>query len=198
MIARRASGNRDHGFTLIELMIALGIFMVLGLLSYRSLASIMDSRDRVGAEQKRWLSVTRFMQRLEIDLQQVPLHVPDSLVYDAGLQTLRLIRLAPNGLGDEARTIRYRWHAGRIERDERKFRVTLTRKDDIEMIEPEVVLESAQAVEWFWPSSKQNSNSAMEWQGPPVAAGTLPPAAIGLRINLAGVPGAVFRVVALR
>lgn len=197
MITRRP-GGRDHGFTLIELMIALGIFMVLGLLSYRSLASIMDIRDRVGAEQKRWLSVTRFMQRLEIDLQQVPLHVPDSLVYDAGRQTLRLIRLAPNGLGDEARTIRYRWHAGRIERDERKFRVTLTRKDDIEMIEPEVVLESAQAVEWFWPANRQTGDDVIQWQAPPVAAGASPPVAIGLRIRLAEVPGDVIRVLALR
>ncbi|MGB9355725.1 MAG: hypothetical protein WCB21_09305, partial [Azonexus sp.] len=67
---------------MIELMIALGIFMVLGMLSYRSLGSIIDSRDRVGVEQQRWLAITRFMQRLELDLQQVPLNLPDALVYD--------------------------------------------------------------------------------------------------------------------
>ena len=76
--------RRYRGFTLIELIVALGIFMVLGVLSYRALASIIDSRDRVAAAQQRWSSVTRFMQRREIDLQQIPANVPVSLTYDAG------------------------------------------------------------------------------------------------------------------
>lgn len=198
MTTRRAERTRFGGFTLIELTIALGVFMVLGMLSYRSLASIIDSRDRVGVEQQRWLSITRFMQRLEIDLQQIPLNMPDALLYDAGSRTLRLIRLAPNGLGDEARTIRYRWRGGRIERDERRYIAPPLLKDVSELTEPEVVLESAQAVEWFWPASRQDNDAAIEWQAPPVAAGASPPVAIGLRIRLGEVPGDVFRVLALR
>jgi general secretion pathway protein J len=198
MTTRRADRTRFGGFTLIELMIALGIFMVIGMLSYRSLASIIDSRDRVGAEQQRWSSITRFMQRLEIDLQQIPLNMPDALLYDAGSRTLRLIRLVPNGLGDEARTIRYRWRSGRIERDERRFVAPPLLKDVSELTEPEVVLESAQAVEWFWPASRQDGDAAIEWQAPPVAAGISPPAAIGFRIRLGEIPGDVFRVLALR
>jgi type II secretory pathway component PulJ len=179
-------------------MIALGIFMVLGMLSYRSLGSIIDSRDRVGVEQQRWLAITRFMQRLELDLQQIPLNLPDALVYDANNQTLRLIRLAPNGLGDEARTVRYRWRGGRIERDERRIIAPPLLKDVTELSEAEVVLESALGVEWFWPASRQGSGAGIEWQVPPVAAGASPPDAIGLRIRLAGLPGEVFRVLALR
>ncbi len=198
MTTRRAERKRFGGFTLIELTIALGIFMVLGMLSYRSLASIIDSRDRVGVEQQRWSSITRFMQRLEIDLQQIPLNLPDALVYDANTQTLRLIRLAPNGLGDEARTIRYRWRGGRIERDERRFIAPPLLKDVTELTNPEVVLESAQAVEWFWPANRQASDDVIQWQAPPVAAGASPPVAIGLRIRLAEVPGDVIRVLALR
>jgi general secretion pathway protein J len=190
--------RRDHGFTLIELIIALGIFMVLGVLSYRSLASIVDSRDRVGAAQSRWSSVTRFMQRLEIDLQQIPANAPDALAYDGSRQTLRLVRLAPNSVGDDVRTIRYRWRDGRIERDERKFLVPALANDLSEMIEPEIVLESAQSVEWFWPASQQSAAGGIEWQVPPLAAGSAPPAAIGLRIRLADIPGDIFRIVALR
>ncbi|MFZ1899116.1 MAG: prepilin-type N-terminal cleavage/methylation domain-containing protein [Azonexus sp.] len=196
--SRRAGWASFGGFTLIELMVALGIFMVLGMLSYRSLGSIIDSRDRVGVEQQRWLAITRFMQRLELDLQQIPLNLPDALLYDANNQTLRLIRLAPNGLGDEARTVRYRWRGGRIERDERRIIAPPLLKDVTELSEAEVVLESALGVEWFWPASRQGSGAGIEWQVPPVAAGTSPPDAIGLRIRLAGLPGEVFRVLALR
>ena len=187
-----------RGFTLIELIVALGIFMVLGVLSYRALASIVDSRDRVSAAQTRWSSATRFMQRLEIDLQQIPARVPDALAYDAGGQTLRLVRLAPNGLGDDVRTIRYRWRDGRIERDERKFLAPPMANDLSEMSEPEVVLESVQAVEWLWPISKQGGSDAIEWQAPPLATGSTPPPALGLRLRLADVPGDIFRIVALR
>lgn len=195
---RRAARARLGGFTLIELMIALGIFMVLGVLSYRSLGSIIDSRDRVSVEQQRWMAITRFMQRLELDLQQIPLNLPDALVYDANSQTLRLIRLASNGLGDEAKTVRYRWRGGRVERDERRFIAPQPLKDVAELSEAEVVLESALGVEWFWPASRQGSSAGIEWQAPPLPAGASPPEAIGLRIRLAGVPGEVFRVLALR
>jgi general secretion pathway protein J len=195
---RRAARARFGGFTLIELMIALGIFMVLGVLSYRSLGSIIDSRDRVSVEQQRWLAITRFMQRLELDLQQIPLNLPDALVYDANSQTLRLIRLASNGLGDEARTVRYRWRGGRVERDERRFIAPPPVKDVAELSDAEVVLESALGVEWFWPASRQGNSAGIEWQAPPLPAGASPPEAIGLRIRLAGVPGEVFRVLALR
>lgn len=196
MSRRRSDCRRAQGSTLIELIIALGIFMVLGILSHRALSSIVDSRDRVGAAQSRWSAVTRFMQRLEIDLQQIPANVPDALAYDGSRQTLRLLRLAPNGFGDDVRTIRYRWRDGRIERDERKF---LAPTNDLsEMNESEVVLDSVQAVEWLWPASKQGSADGIEWQVPPLAAGSAPPPAIGLRIRLADVPGDLFRIVALR
>lgn len=195
---RRPGCTRYRGFTLIELIVVLGIFMVLGVLSYRALASIVDSRDRVAAAQQRWSSLTRFMQRLEIDLQQIPANVPDALTYDAGRQTLRLVRLAPNGLGDDVRTIRYRWRDGLIERDERKFLAPPMPKDIVEMSEPEVVLDTAQAVEWLWPASKQGSDAGIEWQASPPAAGSAAPLALGLRLRLAGVSGDILRIVALR
>ena len=190
--------RRLGGFTLIELMVALGIFMVIGLLSYRALASIIDSRDRVGIEQKRWSSVTRFMQRLEIDLQQVARGTSDSVVYDASHQTLRLIRLAPNIIGDDTRTIRYRWREGRIERDERKTSAPPFSSDSSEMVEPEVVLDSAQEMEWLWAGAKPENGTEMLWQAAPDKAGALPPAALRLRLKLADIPGDLIRVIALR
>lgn len=190
--------RRLSGFTLIELMVALGIFMVLGLLSYRALSSIIESRDRVTVEQQRWQAITRFMQRLELDLQQIPLRLPDALTYDPAAQTLRLIRLVASPAGDEARTVRYRWRNGVVERDERKGMIPLSGADNDQLVEPEVVLEAAPEIEWWWSDANPQSGAPLVWQLPPLTLGKPPPAAIQLRLKLAGVTGDLFRVVALQ
>lgn len=198
MSGRRKLRRRPAGFTLIELMVALGIFMVLGILSYRALSSIIDSRDRVGVEQARWQSITRFMQRLELDLQQVPLGLPGALTYDPGAQTLRLIRLISGPAGDEVRTVRYRWRDGVVERDERKLLVAESATDGDQLVAPDLVLASALEVEWRWSEAQPKSGAAMIWLPPPLTRGDPPPAAIQLRLKLSGVAGDLFRVVALR
>lgn len=193
-----ASRRRLAGFTLIELMVALGIFMVLGLLSYRALTSIIESRDRVGVEQQRWQTITRFMQRVEFDLQQVPLGLPDALSYQPGTRTLRVVRLVSGPAGDEVRTIRYRWRDGVVERDERKSRTAESATDGDPLVEPEAVLASVPEVEWLWSEANPPSAAAMTWQLPPITRGNLPPAAIRLRFKAAGLAGDLIRVVALR
>lgn len=193
-----ASRRRLAGFTLIELMVALGIFMVLGLLSYRALTSIIESRDRVGVEQQRWQTITRFMQRVEFDLQQVPLGQADALSYQPGTRTLRLVRLVSGPAGDEVRTIHYRWRDGVVERDERKSRAAESVGGGDPLVEPEVVLASVPEVEWLWSEANPPSAAAMTWLLPPVTRGNLPPAAIRLRLKVAGVAGDLIRVVALR
>lgn len=192
------SRRRSVGFTLIELMVALGIFMVLGILSYRALTSIIESRDRVSVEQQRWQAITRFMQRVEFDLQQVPLGLADALSYQPATRTLQLVRLVSGPAGDEVRTIRYRWRDGAIERDERKSRPAESGSERDPLAVPEVVLASVPEVEWLWSEAKTPSAAAMTWQAPPVTRGNLPPAAIRLRFKAAGVAGDLIRVVALQ
>ncbi len=57
-----------RGFTLIEVLIALTIFAVMSALAYRGLTSILDSRDRVAQENRKWREVSIFFARLEADL----------------------------------------------------------------------------------------------------------------------------------
>lgn len=186
--------RRGRGFTLVELLVALAIFSVLGVLSYRALASIVDSRDRLVVEQKRWQVVTRFVQRLELDLQQVALGQPDALSYDAAGQTLRLIRLVGAASGDEVRTIRYRWRDGRVERDERRLLPPPPASDTAELVAPDLLLDGVQSFDW----SASEGGAALVWQPLTAAAGRLPPAAIRLRFKLAELTGEVERVVVLR
>jgi general secretion pathway protein J len=66
---KRAS-SRQHGLTLIELMVALTIFAILGVLSYRALAEISTSRARLEENFMRWRAIGRTMQRIDTDLLQ--------------------------------------------------------------------------------------------------------------------------------
>ena len=63
--------RRQRGLTLIELMVALAIFAVLGVLSYRALAEVSTSRTRLEDGFERWRNIGRAMQRIDADLLQV-------------------------------------------------------------------------------------------------------------------------------
>ena len=69
---RQIHGRRaSPGLTLIELMVALAIFSVLGVLSYRAIDSASISRDRLAAKSHRWQEVNRFFQLTESQLLQI-------------------------------------------------------------------------------------------------------------------------------
>jgi general secretion pathway protein J len=69
---RRPLPARRHlrGLTLIELMVALAIFAVLGVLSYRALAEAAHSSTRISESFERWRIIGRVMQRIDSDLIQ--------------------------------------------------------------------------------------------------------------------------------
>ena len=186
------------GFTLIELVVALGIFMVLGLLSYRALSSIIESRDRVEVEQRRWLSITRFMQRLEIDIQQVPLSLTNAIFYEAGQQTLHIIRLNPSPAGDDARSIRYQWRDGRIEREERRFVTMPVATNSAPLIDADVVLDGVKKLEWSWPEIKPDASGEFSWTLPASVPGNRPPVGLRIELELTDVSGNLQKVLALR
>lgn len=71
--------RRAAGLTLIELLVALTIFAILALVSYRALASLLDARDRLAGENRRWRQIGQFVQLVENDLlQAVPRPVRDA------------------------------------------------------------------------------------------------------------------------
>ncbi|MCB1906271.1 MAG: type II secretion system minor pseudopilin GspJ [Rhodocyclaceae bacterium] len=83
--------KRLRGLTLIELMVAVAVFAVLGVLSYRAIAQIGDHRERIGAELARWREIGRGMLRIETDLLQ--LVAPDAQPESDPPPPLQLLRL---------------------------------------------------------------------------------------------------------
>jgi general secretion pathway protein J len=57
-----------RGLTLVELLVAITIFGVLSGVAYRALTVVLESRDRIERENRKWREVALFFTRVEQDL----------------------------------------------------------------------------------------------------------------------------------
>ena len=71
---------RVCGFTLIELLVALVIFAIFAVLAYAGLARLLDSRERLTAEQRVWQELSQAFLRISDDVA----HARPRGVRDAG------------------------------------------------------------------------------------------------------------------
>lgn len=62
--------DAEQGLTLIEMLVALAVFAVLGIMGYRAAAMAMETRQRVATELQRWRDIANFVQIIESDLTQ--------------------------------------------------------------------------------------------------------------------------------
>jgi general secretion pathway protein J len=60
-----------RGFTLVELLVALAIFAVLSGFAYRSLGAMLDAREHLREEARKWRDIAVFVSRLERDLGSI-------------------------------------------------------------------------------------------------------------------------------
>jgi general secretion pathway protein J len=127
---RRLSSDRAAGFTLVELLVALAIFAIMSGFAYRGLMAMLDSRESLAKESRKWRDVSLFVGRIERDLAAVlprkatasggTALAPVSSAVDAGgMPGLALSRsgsaLAANSSAGPQR-VAYRLREGRIER----------------------------------------------------------------------------------
>ena len=62
------SRQRQSAFTLVELLVALAIFAIMSGFAYRALTAMLDSREALRKESRKWRDVALVVGRLERDL----------------------------------------------------------------------------------------------------------------------------------
>jgi len=62
--------NPQRGFTLIELLVSIVILALLSVAGYRGLDAVLQTRERVTAETKKWQHLSFFLSRLDQDIAQ--------------------------------------------------------------------------------------------------------------------------------
>lgn len=62
--------DQQRGFTLVELLVALVVLALLSVAGYRSLDAVLQTRERVAGETRKWQHLTFFFARLEQDIAQ--------------------------------------------------------------------------------------------------------------------------------
>jgi general secretion pathway protein J len=62
--------NVDHGFTLIEVLVALALLALTAVLAWQATAALVDGEVRLSDEAKRWRTLDLAFARLEADLRQ--------------------------------------------------------------------------------------------------------------------------------
>ena len=66
----RSLRSRATGFTLLEVLVAVGIFALFSAMAYGSLLRILDTRDRLETERDYWRTLSLSLMQIEDDLAQ--------------------------------------------------------------------------------------------------------------------------------
>jgi general secretion pathway protein J len=185
--------TRAAGFTLIELLIAMAIFALLSAFAYRALTAMLDSREALQQESRKWRDVSLFVGRVERDLGAVlnrravgasgtPLAaVSSALETSTQREGLALTRsgspLQENALAAPQR-IAYRFREGRVER------LAWASVEAAPRDEPIAVPVLANVAGLAFRFLEASGEWRTQW-GLPGNAGQAPPAAVEVTVQLA-------------
>ena len=188
---------RSSGLTLIELMVALAVFSVLGILSFRAVDAATVSRDHLASESRRWQEITRFLQLTETQLLQivarpvVPGVTGSSLLVrppSGGADGVQFSFLKLDGARNSVRRVGYRFE---------KSHIVLVRWPGVDVDgspTEDVVLEGVKDLRLNFVTD--DGRSSATWPAQPPSANQLPEG-IELQLEVTDV-GTLRRLIALR
>lgn len=90
--------RREHGLTLIELLIAMSLMALLAILGYRAFASLLISRERLISTGSEWNNLARAFSRVERDIANLS---PGEGAKTISLQQGRLVLALPSARSAE-------------------------------------------------------------------------------------------------
>lgn len=192
---RCAAIRRSAGLTLIELMVALAVFAVLGVLSFRALSAASTSQSRLDAGFLRWNALDRSLGRVESELLEIavppagnPARQTPALQYvrqgDGVSGELSFLRL---DAGRGVRRIGFRLRERRLEW------LLWEGREAVGTAQVEVLLDEVDALRWRF---IDNGRRLDDWPPDAARSGSLP-AGLVLEIDLPDL-GTVHRIFALR
>lgn len=180
----------QYGLTLIELLVAIVIVSILGVMSYRAVEHAANSRDRLAADYAAWQQLARAFAQVEHNLQQIATRSAPP----ANLAPIRLTGMTDlsNQMVFEridahtgTRLVGFAFNNNQLE----LLRWSTT--DQTREPQRDVLLSGVTAARWrFYPAGGQ------AWNSSPPGGGALP-AGIGLELETLRY-GKVSRVFALR
>ena len=190
-----------RGMTLIELLVALALFSVLGMLTWRATAQMIDTQTRVSTEIERWRSIARAIHLIELEILQIAAPaLPATSTASPALALLRSANGADSELrlialgreGEGARRVGFRFSNAQLE--------WLIWPNREALGAPEIypLLQDVQAVRWYFLTTDVGSTQARSAHWPPAGGkGDTLPAAIELELDLPDA-GTITRLFALR
>lgn len=184
--------RRGSGLTLIELMVALAVFAVLGTLTYRGANEMFASNQHITAELERWRELVRAFQIVDSELLQIvavqsantpTTDTTPAIHVTSQPPSLSFVSLAG---GRHPERVTFRLNQDRLEWE----RSPVEKAGEAER---DTLIAGVEAARWRFLSDSGWSES---WPNANATRNTIP-AAIGLELDVTGI-GQVNRIYALR
>ena len=191
-------GHTQRGFTLLELLVAVGIFAVMSVMAYGGLKTVLDSRKQTDAQAQRLAAVQLTFTRLQRDVEQMTNRSIRDEFGDTKPPLLAvsgsdvIVEFTHAGWSNPANALRSTLQrVAYTVKDNTLYRgywLVLDRAQDSKSV-PTAILNPVKSIEWRFMDSAGNWQT--QWPAPPQTGQPVPPAPNGQPASPRPLPRAV-------